>query len=308
MTTFKPMLAAPVDDVGTLRFPLYISPKLDGIRCIIRDGVAYSRSNKPIRNKYVQSVIHRHARMLEGLDGELIVGSPTAPDVYRTTNSAVMSIEGEPNFSFYVFDWLDLLGTNVCFENRWIHLLTNRFELGNLEHNLYGKNKAILLPHYKIETPDELLHHEQNWLSQGYEGVMLRDPMGPYKQNRSTLKEGYLMKLKRFSDAEAECIGYGELMHNENEAQTNELGYTERSSAKDGLRPAGTLGYLLCRTPEGVEFKIGTGFTQNDRDLLWAARDTLPGRLVKYKYFEVGVKDAPRHPVWLGFRDEIDME
>ena len=44
----KPLLACeePLDDV---KFPVYVSTKLDGIRCLIIDGVAYSRSLKPIR-------------------------------------------------------------------------------------------------------------------------------------------------------------------------------------------------------------------------------------------------------------------
>jgi DNA ligase-1 len=31
------------------------------------------------------------------------------------------------------------------------------------------------------------------------------------------------------------------------------------------------------------------------------------GKLVKYKYFAIGVKDAPRHPVFLGFRSKLDF-
>ena len=53
--------------------------------------------------------------------------------------------------------------------------------------------------------------------------------------------------------------------------------------------------------------KIGTGFDAADRDDLWAEQDKLMGRIVKYKSFPVGVKDAPRHPVWLGFRHPDDM-
>ena len=63
---FKPMLAAAVEDVSTLAFPLIASPKLDGIRCIVRNGVAYSRSNKPIRNRHIQQCISEYSSDLEG--------------------------------------------------------------------------------------------------------------------------------------------------------------------------------------------------------------------------------------------------
>lgn len=293
-TIFKPMLAATITETAALPFPLIASPKLDGIRCIVRGGVAYSRSNKPIRNRYVQLQVAAHAETLEGLDGELIVGSPTAPDVYRVTNSAVMSIEGEPRFRFYVFD--DIHRRDTPFERAHQTLQERSFPAF-----------VEVLTHRIVQSEAELLILEGGLLDLGYEGVMLRSPDGPYKMNRSTMKEGYLMKLKRFSDSEAKCIGFGELMHNQNEAVINELGRTSRSAAVDGLVPGNTLGYLLCQTGEGVEFKIGTGFTAADRDALWAKRDTLPGLIVKFKSFEVGVKEAPRHPVWLGFRDPSDM-
>jgi DNA ligase-1 len=52
------------------------------------------------------------------------------------------------------------------------------------------------------------------------------------------------------------------------------------------------------------KFKIGTGFDDATRCLLWAQRKTLPGKIVKYKSMQHGALDAPRHPVFLGFRAE----
>ena len=72
MSTFKPLLAHTIEDTSAVKFPCIVSPKLDGIRCIIIDGVAMSRSLKPIRNEYVQKCIGN--REYNGLDGELIVG------------------------------------------------------------------------------------------------------------------------------------------------------------------------------------------------------------------------------------------
>ena len=49
MTAFKPLLASPAD-LSTLRFPVLASPKLDGVRAIVKDGVVLSRSLKKIPN------------------------------------------------------------------------------------------------------------------------------------------------------------------------------------------------------------------------------------------------------------------
>jgi hypothetical protein len=136
--------------------------------------------------------------------------------------------------------------------------------------------------------------------------LILRDHNEKYKMGRSTASEQGMLKLKRFLDAEAEVIGFQERMHNGNEATTNELGRTSRSSHKSGKSGRGDLGALIVRTPEGIEFGIGSGFDDNTRQSIWANQDDYLGRLVKYKYFPLGSKDAPRHPVFLGWRDRSD--
>ena len=66
----KPLLACevPLDEIS---FPVYASTKLDGVRALVIDGVVYSRSLKPIRNKHVQKLFGK--KEYEGLDGELVV-------------------------------------------------------------------------------------------------------------------------------------------------------------------------------------------------------------------------------------------
>jgi DNA ligase 1 len=68
-------------DLTGIKYPILASPKLDGIRCIMINGVAMSRTLKPIPNLYVQE---RLKNLPNGLDGELIVGNPTNPDVFNT--------------------------------------------------------------------------------------------------------------------------------------------------------------------------------------------------------------------------------
>ena len=160
-----------------------------------------------------------------------------------------------------------------------------------------------------VHTAEELAAYEETCLAQGYEGVMIRRPLAPYKHGRSTLKEGFLLKLKRFTDAEATIIGFEEKMHNANEAKTNELGRTKRSSAKDGLVPAGVLGAFILRLPNGVEFNCGSGLNDFQRKKWWtpAYKAALMGKLVKFKYQAHGTDVAPRSPIFLGIRDESDL-
>lgn len=285
---FKPMLATDAD-LTKLRFPLLASPKLDGVRAVVRGGVVYSRSNKPIPNKYVQELFSRY----EHFDGELIVGLPHSKTVYRDTVSHVMSNDKRDfDVKFYVFDHVQDLGIPYL----------QRIK------QLYASNDGRVKPHNKLHIHgfEALVDYEEQCLEVGYEGLILRDPNAPYKCGRSTVKEGYLLKLKRFVDAEATVIGFEERMHNGNEATTNELGRTKRSSHQAGKSGRGDLGALVCRTADGVEFNIGTGFTDSDRAAVWNGRDQFLGKLAKYKFFPVGQKEAPRHPVFLGWRDRSD--
>ncbi len=162
---------------------------------------------------------------------------------------------------------------------------------------------------------DKLDAYEARQLEKGYEGLILRSPDSPYKYGRSTVKEGYLLKVKRFTDGEAEVIGFEERMHNGNEATTDELGRTKRSSHAEGKTGRGDLGAFLVRDlKSGVEFSVGTGFTDEQRKDIWLQiQNPVPGTpdilgsIIKYKSFLIGVKDAPRFPVFLAFRNPDDM-
>lgn len=298
--SFKPMLASPAD-LTNLRFPVYASPKLDGIRGSVCKGVLLTRSLKEVPNRHVFTLLSDN--YLEGFDGELIVGNPTDPAVYRNTTSAIMRRADCPDFIYYVFDLHDCK-KDVDYKRR-LYLLENAVE--QLPKEL--RQCVRVLEQTLVSDSNELLEYEQSKIEQGYEGVIVRDPGSPYKFGRSSPKEGYLLKVKRFEDSEALIVGMEELMHNANEAFTSELGRSKRSTAKEGLVPMGTMGNLVCRDLKtGVEFRIGTGFTELVRKAFWndQARH-INKSIVKYKFFPVGVKDLPRHPVWLGFRDERDL-
>jgi len=170
------------------------------------------------------------------------------------------------------------------------------------------EQRELRLAQNLMHNEDEMLEYEASSVAEGYEGIILRSPNAPYKFGRSTVNEGYLLKVKRFEDSEAEIIGFEEEMFNGNEAQTNELGRTKRSTAQAGLVGKDTLGAFLVRDIHtGVEFSIGTGLTALQRGTFWARQDEYLGQLIKYKYFPVGVKDKPSHPVFLGLRDRRDL-
>ncbi len=289
----KPMLSGKLSSLDKLFFPCYCTPKFDRIRCLIKDGIAVSRTLKPIRNKYVQEMLKG---LPDGLDGELMLEDTAS---FSEVSSAIMREEGEPNFRYLVFDWITIEDSRAGYLQRVREL--------ELQSATLSRFVSVILPE-EIISLSIFESFEEECLEAGFEGVMIRKRDGPYKFGRSTSKEGYLLKWKRFTDSEAEILGFIEKNHNANEKEKDALGHSKRSQHKENLVPAGVLGALLVREIKTkIEFKIGGGFNDAQRDHLWKIRKSLIGRIVKYKYQEVGVLEKPRFPVFLGFRDKDDI-
>jgi DNA ligase-1 len=310
MTDFKPMLAGKFPGDSKLRFPLVVQPKLDGVRCIVKDSVALSRTLKPIPNAFVQKVLG--TEWLDGFDGELLVGPATADDVYRKTVSGVMRDDGEPDFKFWVFDTWNHGGYYHA-RRRWLeNSLTSRIATSWIgsEH----PDRIRLVSEQRVDDLEHLYAAEQGYIDVGYEGAILRGPVSFYKFGRGNATNMDLLKVKRFTDSEAVVIGVYEEMHNANEATTNALGRTERSSHQTNKIGKGTLGGLIVRLlhdhagfKAGTEFRVGTGFSADERAQIWRERDKWPGTVIRFKHFEVGAKDKPRHPVYQGIRAKEDL-
>ena len=285
----KPLLAGKFDSEKA-KFPYAATPKIDGIRFLMVGGAALTRSFKPIRNEYLQKILS--SNLPDGIDGELTSGS-----TFQECSS-IMRIKGEPDFKVWIFDFVNPNDEVKPYKERMNEL--RKFESFNI-------------PSYEILFPTIVSNQEQidqlmiKNLNAGYEGLMLRDPNGIYKFGRSSVKENILLKVKEFMDDEAEIIAFREKMVNTNEGLKDNFGRTKRSSAQDGLKPSGTLGGFILRNSEGLEFSCGSGLNDALRDEIWKNKSKYLGKLVKYKFMSKGIKNLPRHPVFMGFRDETDL-
>lgn len=137
----------------------------------------------------------------------------------------------------------------------------------------YQALKRISIPEFACvvrQTTCSGLEHlkrfEQNVISRGGEGVMLKHPESPYEYKRSS----YLLKVKRWHEDEAVVTGY-----------------------QPGLgKHAGRMGALIC-TYKGQTIYLGTGFTDEEREN--------PPEIdagVTFKYFEMSEDNVPRFPVF----------
>jgi len=290
----SPMLAVKAENIDELIYPIYCTPKLDGIRCLKPKDVTVTRTFKLIPNRYIRKILSEILPI--GADGEIIIG-----ETFQECTSGVMSFEGEPKFTYYMFDYV-----KDSIKDSYLKRMKDLYEWW-LTKEKYSNIIIPLFPE-KINNLGELKDFEETCLDKGFEGVIIRSGDGPYKCGRSTWKQKHLLKLKRFTDSEAIIIGFEELYHNDNPQEKDNFGRSKRSSSKENLRPAGVLGKFLVKDYyTGVEFKVGSGFSAYDRKKFWNEKESLLGKIITYTFFTVGVKNKPRHGIYKGFRAKEDM-
>lgn len=296
----KPFLACDAD-MRHVAFPVYVQPKLDGVRALHINGSFCGRSLKPFANKNLMEYFSRNE--FAGLDGELTVGSIFDGSTCRRTTSATTTIDGPPGtaFTYHVFD--DLNSTLLPYSRR-MYLLQARVD--TLRETF--PNIRVISPEI-ANTPQQVLALHALHVEQGAEGTILRDPNGRYKSGRATAREAAFLRIKDFHDAECRVLSVEEGEENLNEATVNELGRSTRSSHKENKRKNGMVGRLICSDLNtGDIITVAPGkLSHEERFFYWQNQEEIVGKLIKYRSMAYGKKDLPRFPTFQTFRSEEDM-
>ena len=273
----KPMLAHKFDDSRVdWSQPVYIQPKLDGVRCLFTKHGAYSRTGKKFMNlahielalisffKDQPDVVldgelynHKLKRDFEKIISLVRKQKPTADD----------RLDAQHLVQFHVYDYFD----GVMYDS----YDTRRDQL--ICSNIY--DAQIKYVHAdKVHSYEAARDFHAAYLSEGYEGSIIRLD-GLYKHGRSY----DLMKFKDFSDTEATIIGY-------------EVGKGKRT---------GTLGKFIMLDDEGVEFGCPPGRGYNYKDLanmLVNITDYI-GKRATFTYFQRTQAGSYRHPLFKTIRN-----
>jgi DNA ligase 1 len=243
----KPMLAREYeDDINPVGW--WLSEKLDGVRAIWTGSEFISRNGKAF--KVPADMI---AAMPRGvvLDGELFAG--------RGNFQRAISLVKKGDWSGLEYVVFDLISADL-FEARQSALSTVQLPVF-----------CRILSQVKCKSADHLDALETEILSNGGEGVMLREAGSRYHHGRSLA----LLKLKRYNCTEAEVIGY-------------------ESGAG---RITGMIGALIVKMGETV-FRVGSGLFDEDRQ-----SPPKIGAQVTISYFGLTTAGIPRHPSFLAGRD-----
>lgn len=315
MSDVKPM-KAPSESVTeaelpSLPYPMMASPKVDGVRALWTDDGLRSRTMRPFRNEALMLTSRELAPMLDGLDGELVVGPETGPRVLRDTYSGVMSREGAPNWRFLAFDRWDVLSEEFYVRHRAVLQLHERMRQGGRAARRPEMLRHFhVLPHVMCRSADDVLRLEAEWLRAGYEGLMLRTVDGPYKYGRVTRKQGWMLKMKRFEDGEMLVKALEAALANDNEAETLPDGSRRRGRAAAGRsRETDLLGVVVGTDVKTGETVRATAARMTHDERREALRDPSRylGNVGTYRRFPGGT-DAARFPVWHGLRSADDMD
>ena len=261
-------------------YPMYIQPKLDGVRCLFTKDGAYSRSGKRFMNvEHIEESLQPYFEQKPWvvLDGELY--NHDLKDDFEKIISLVRKqkptdedkSEARRLTQYHVYDY-----TGKDYES---------FEgLGykDRQDNLTCSDMYTPSIHYvetkRVKSMKAAKDFHTRALAKGYEGSILRTNT-PYKHGRSF----GLMKFKDFSDTEATIIGY-------------EVGQGKRT---------GTLGKFIMQDDEGVKFGCppGKGYNYKDlADMLTNVTDYI-GKRATFTYFQRTKAGSYRHPLYKCIRN-----
>jgi len=278
--TLKPMLAHKFDNNRVdWSLPVYIQPKLDGVRCLFTKDGAFSRTGKQFKNlahielalipffKQQPDIVldgelynHKLKRDFEKIISLVRKQKPTADD----------RLDAQHLVQFHVYDYFDGV--------RYDSYKTRMQNLYNSDINIYNPKVIQIVPAQLVDSYNYARDLHATYLREGYEGSIIRLD-GLYKHGRSY----DLMKFKDFSDTEATIIGY-------------ETGKGKRT---------GTLGKFIMLDDEGVQFGCppGKGYSYKDlAEILNNITDYI-GKRATFTYFQRTQAGSYRHPLFKTIRD-----
>lgn len=264
------MKCVPFEEKRLLKWkpPFIVQPKYDGVRC----RAVYTETGGYLLLSSEENVIFSvpHLNMCFNnlglraeFDGELYCHGLTFEQIVSITSRTVNISADYEQIQFHLFD---------------VVINEPQMRRSIVIENLRGlSNSIIVSPFWLCESLDDVMRAYDKILTLGYEGIIVRHQMAPYERKRSTL----VMKFKPKKEDDYEIIGYEE----------------EISIAGT---PKNSLGALTLKSGDGGIFNVGTGFNQDDRQLLWKERELLIGRVAKIKYQHLtSGKQVPRFPVFV---------
>ena len=247
-----------------VRYPCFIQPKLDGLRILKKGNDLISRKNKKI------DTLEHIANQLDLYNDVIFDGEGWASGFTFQENMTFVKKYREgltEQMKYHVYDIVD---TELNFSERY-EKLKNIIETEQPEN-------IVLVPTFQINSNQELLTYHAKFVSEGYEGTMVRIDNGGYDINK---RSSNLLKFKDFQDLACEIVDV-------------------KPSEK---RP--DQGSFICKLEDGTTFGCGMRFTHDERKNILLHPEEYIGKVAEVRFFEYSDEGVPRFPVACGIRIDL---
>jgi len=336
---FVPQRAADTTDTEVERLlgktPLTLSIKHDGVRGLVHGNLLNGKAMTQHRNEMVNLAFSNPdlLPLLSGLDGEFtLLDADFSYDrrnmVQKTSSFLNTSDTSEVDIRRVQFRVFDIYtGDKMPLYER-LELADERvlaIQRMDLPHMVTVTSTEVsvdnTIDRFSATVPSDVAKFEAKALKDGYEGIVLRSPFLPYLEGRSSSK-GEFLRLKRFQTAEATVVRVVLASANKNPIERDAMGYVKRSSHKEGKVEKPEVGSFICFTNADIydphtgellvkknqEFAVSaTSMFEQQRRYLYIVRDTLPGQILKFKFFPKGILNKPRFATFESWMSEADF-
>ncbi len=275
------MLAHPFDAARLTGWPVAVEPKLDGVRVLAHVDVARGEVIFRSRNgnafpslDHLQEPILR-AVSASGYSSIVLDGEVVGESFARAMGQVRQQQGGASDVGYWLFDALLPTeysgGISAAYQVR-------RQRVENICAGAQGDFNAVTST--LCSSLDEVQATYRDALRAGQEGVMVKPLSGRYERKRSYA----FMKIKQLASEDLRVV---------------------RAIPGKG-KCAGTLGALICLHGQ-VEVRVGTGFTDAERDELWQQHQAegLAGRIAEIGYHQDTESGSLRHPRFIRWRDML---
>jgi hypothetical protein len=271
-TVPSPMLAHDYNKRGkSIKFPCFAQRKFDGTRCIGIPGKGlYSRNKK--RYPHLDHIVAEINKLPPSivLDGELYSDTLTFQEIVGLVKRETLRAgdeEKQPQIKFHIYDIVN----DMPYEQRYANLqmLFRRYRFKHL----------VLVKTDMCESEEKMKELHAQYVEEGYEGLMLRNKSGAYKNARSI----DLQKMKEFFDDEYEIVDY-----------------------KEGEGVEAGCVIWVCKTAEGKTFSCRPRGTREDRVEMFGRGRQYVGKMLTVRFQELTDTGMPRFPVGIAVRSEYE--
>lgn len=274
--TFLPMLAHNyAKRQSDIKVPFYTQPKLDGVRVTITGisggsgGQLLSRTGKPyVGFDHITEAV-RKLGLKKGiiLDGELFTFDLDFETICSVCRKSKVIDPNQKLFKFYIFDMYDTNMKELTFEQRH-----------NFLKGLKLQDPLVLVQTTLVHSKDEIQEIHEDYLKEKYEGVILRNTFGVYKNNYRSVD---LQKYKTFIDDEYKIVDFSE-------AQGNDKG---------------TIVFICKDHKSNLRFSVRPKGSREKRKEWFDNFDKVKGKMLTVRYQNLTEYGVPRFPVGVCIRD-----